>query len=99
MLERCIDTSKKHKMLTLIENLGGYKVIKNITSIILLLILSACSNTPERETGEIKIVNMFSELINNKNKSNEFINARQLLTREQLDAVNVAVLYVELETG
>ena len=32
------------------------EVIKNITSIILLLILSACSNTPERETGELKLL-------------------------------------------
>ena len=61
--------------------------------------ISSCSNTHELETGEIKIVQLFTTVLEQSGKPEIFVNARDLLTREQIDKAAVPILYVELETG
>lgn len=72
---------------------------KYFSKLALLILLTACTNTPEFETGEIKTLQLFKNVFSQSNKSKIFVDARDLLNRKQIDAANTAVLFVELETG
>lgn len=74
--------------------------MKNIFIIFTLIsTLASCSNTPELDTGEIKTVQFLRDAISKSNKSNIFVNSRDILSRKQIDAAAVPVLFVELESG
>ena len=72
---------------------------KFIFKFAIIFLLVSCSNTPELETGEIKTLQMLKSAINQSVKPKTFIDARKLLSREQIDAANIPVLFVELESG
>ncbi len=62
-------------------------------------ILASCSNTPELETGEIKILDILREAFQSANQPKQFIDSKLLLTRNQIDEAKVPVLFVELPSG
>ena len=64
-----------------------------------ILILTACSNTPDLETGEIKTLHLLKQALDDSNKPKRFIDARNLLSRKQIDAAKTPVLFVELASG
>lgn len=66
---------------------------------VLVSILTCCSNTPELETGEVKTLALLEQAFQHSNKPKRFIDARLLLTREQVDEAKVPVLFVELPSG
>ena len=70
-----------------------------LAKIVLFIFLTACSNTPDFETGEIKTLQLLKNVFSQSSKSKTFINARDLLSRKQIDDANTAVIFVELETG
>ena len=72
---------------------------KFLTSLALLLILASCSNAPETETGEIRTLKLLKKAFDSSNKSKRFMDARNLINREQIDAANIPVLFVELNSG
>ena len=74
-------------------------MIKYFAPYAIIFLFSACSNTPELETGEIKTLKWFSEALDQSQNSNLFIDAKTLLTRSQIDSADIPVLYVELESG
>ena len=59
----------------------------------------ACSNHDDLETGEIKTLQLLQVTLSQRGKQKIFLDARKILSREQIDAANVSVLFVELETG
>ena len=61
--------------------------------------VTSCSNTPELETGEIKIFYIFEQAVQDSNQPQQFIDARLLLNRKQIDKAKVPVLFVELPSG
>ena len=65
----------------------------------LIVILSSCSNTTDLGSGEIKTLQYLKKAFDNSNKNKRFIDARNLISREQIDTANVPVLFVELESG
>ena len=65
----------------------------------LISILISCSNTPELETGEIKLLAILDQEFKRPSQQKEFIDSRLLLTRKQIDEAKVPVLYVELTSG
>ena len=65
----------------------------------LISILISCSNTPELETGEIKLLAILDQEFKRPSQQKEFIDSRLLLTRKQIDEAKVPVLYVELPSG
>ena len=75
------------------------EIKKIFRTLALILTLASCSNTPELETGEIKTLQVLKNAIIQSRKSKKFINARDLLSRKQIDESNTAVLFVELKTG
>lgn len=75
------------------------EVTKSLICLVLIFSISACSNTPELETGEIKTVQLLKEALFKKNIKKTFVDARMLLSRQQIDAANIPVLFVELESG
>ncbi|MDG1004920.1 MAG: YjbF family lipoprotein [Emcibacteraceae bacterium] len=74
--------------------------MKNIFIIFTLIsTLASCSNTPELESGEIRTLQFLRDAISQSNKSNIFVNSRDILSRKQIDAAAVPVLFVKLESG
>ena len=63
--------------------------------ILLLLILCSCSNTPELETGEIKTFQLLQNAFENIDDKKIFIDSRKLLSRKQIDAAKIPILFVE----
>ena len=72
---------------------------KFLTSLALILILASCSNAPETETGEIRTLQLLKKAFDSSNKSKRFMDARNLINREQIDAASIPVLFVELNSG
>ena len=72
---------------------------KFLTSLALILILASCSNAPETETGEIRTLKLLKKAFDSSNKSKRFMDARNLINREQIDAASIPVLFVELNSG
>ena len=68
-------------------------------SLAFILILTSCSNAPETETGEIRTLKLIKDAIAGSRKPKQFIDARNLINRKQIDAANVPVLFVELASG
>ena len=62
-------------------------------------ILASCSNTPELETGEIKTLQLIKNSFNQTNKPKIFVDSRDLLSRGQIDAAAIPILFVELKSG
>ena len=75
------------------------EVTKSLICLALIFSISACSNTPELETGEIKTLQLLKEALFEQNNEKTFVDARMLLSRQQIDAANIPVLFVELESG
>ena len=65
----------------------------------LILTLTSCANTPERETGEIKTLQLLKQAFDQRNHSEIFVDSRILLSREKIDAANIPVLFVKLKSG
>lgn len=65
----------------------------------LIFTLTSCTNTPERETGEIKTLQLLKQAFEQRNQSKTFIDSRTLLSREKIDSANIPLLFVELKSG
>ena len=72
---------------------------KFLLKLILIVILASCSNTQDMETGEIKTLQLLKEAFDRPNKNKQFIDARNLINRQQIDAANIPLLFVELASG
>tara|TARA_B100001059_G_scaffold222055_1_gene245642 strand:+ start:338 stop:1009 length:672 start_codon:yes stop_codon:yes gene_type:complete len=72
---------------------------KFFASLSLIIILNSCSNSPETETGEIRTLQLLKMAYDTSSKPKRFIDARNLINREQIDAANIPVLFVELASG
>ena len=72
---------------------------KFIASLSFIIILASCSNAPETETAEIQTLQLLKKAFDQLNKPKRFVDARKLINREQIDAANVPVLFVELASG
>ena len=72
---------------------------KFIVSFIFIVILTSCSNTTDTQTGEMRTLQLLKEAFGSSTKQKQFIDARNLINREQIDAANVPVLFVELASG
>ena len=72
---------------------------KYFATLISILILISCSNVPELETGEIKVLQLLKEAAKQNNNSHRFIDARTLLSRQQIDAVKTPIIFVQLFSG
>lgn len=73
--------------------------MKSLKYLLLGFVIAGCSNTPEFETGEIKTFRLFKKAVSQNRNKKYFIDARKLLTRQQIDSANIPILFVELETG
>ena len=75
------------------------EVTKKLLYLTLLFTLVSCSNTTEFETGEIRTLQILKQTFQKSNQTGVFLDARILLNREQIDAANTPVIFVELVTG
>ena len=70
-----------------------------LASFTFIILLASCSNTTDMETGEIRTVQLLKRAFDSSTKQKRFIDARNLINREQIDAANIPVLFVELASG
>ena len=73
--------------------------MKLVFSILVLLALSACGNSPELETGETKVLKIIKDKMETPSGATAYIDARKLVSREILDSVGVPILFVEIDRG
>ena len=74
-------------------------MIRSPIFIAFFLFLIACSNSYELETGEIRTFKVIKESLEQANKQKQFVSAKKLISRDQIDAANIPVLFVELSSG
>ncbi len=72
---------------------------KFLASLSLIATLASCSNAPETETGEIRTLQLLKKAFADSRKPTKFIDAKNLISRQQIDAANTPVLFVELASG
>ena len=65
---------------------------------VIIIALTSCTNAPELETGNYNTL-LLKEVFNQSRSKAAFPDARELLSREQIDTAAVPVLFVELESG
>ena len=70
-----------------------------VSNLMLILTLMSCSNSADMKTGEIKNLQLLKQAFENRSDSKIFIQSRDLLSREQIDAAKTPVLFVELASG
>ena len=70
-----------------------------LVNFFIILTMVCCTNTSELETGEIKTFQLLKQAFAKPNQTKIFIDARTVLSREQVDAANIPVLFVELKSG
>ena len=70
-----------------------------LASLAIVIIITSCSNTTEMETGEIRTLQLLKKAFDSSNKPKQFIDVRNLISREQIDAINTPILFVELASG
>ena len=75
------------------------EIKKFLAKLAVIFALTSCTNTPDLETGEIQTFQMIKNAFEQQKHSKGFVDARTLLSREQIDAANIPVLFVELESG
>lgn len=74
-------------------------MIRNIFILLIFVILSSCSNTPELETGEIKTIQLLRNLVDQQKVDRNFIDSKILLNRDQIDKFGIPILFIELKSG
>lgn len=72
---------------------------KFLFNLALIIALISCSNEPEMETGEIRTLQLLKSALAKSDGSKRFINARNVLSRTQVDAAQTPILFVELSSG
>ena len=75
------------------------EIKKFLAKLAVIFALTSCTNTPDLETGEIQTFQMIKNVFEQQKHSKGFVDARTLLSREQIDAANIPVLFVELKSG
>ena len=75
------------------------EVTKGLVKLVLFFTLIGCSNTFERETGEIKTLSLLKQAFTENKSKGQFLDARKLISREEIDAADVPVIYIELASG
>ena len=67
---------------------------KFLASLIFIVIFASCSNNTDMETGEIRTLQLLKKAFDSSNKPKRFIDARNLINREQIDGANIQELFV-----
>jgi len=73
--------------------------MKRQVLLLLLIIITACSNSSDFETGEIKAIKNLREAISARNTPTRILDTRTIITRQKIDNAKIPVLFMELENG
>lgn len=73
--------------------------MKLVFSILFLVALSACGNSPELETGETKVLKIIKDKLDAPSGATAYIDARKVVSRDIIDSVGVPILFVEIDRG
>ena len=64
-----------------------------------LIILTACSNSSDFETGEIKAIKNLRDTLLASKTPTKILDTRSIITRKKIDDAKIPVLFMELENG
>ena len=71
----------------------------SILLLLSLIITTACSNSSDFETGEVKSIKKLQEALLARKVSTKILDTRNVITRERIDDAKIPVLFIELENG
>ena len=74
-------------------------MIRNFVTALPLLILTACGNSIELESGERKIIKLVQDRLERPTGPAAYIDARTIVSRAIIDGVGVPILFVEIDRG
>ena len=74
-------------------------MIRLFSLTIIIFNLLGCTNSADFQKGEIEMISVLRDLLKKESASDNFIDARKVVTREKIDASGIAVLFVEFESG
>ena len=63
------------------------------------IILTACSNSSDFETGEIKALKNLREALLTRNTPTKILDTRTIITRKKIDDAKIPILFIELKNG
>ena len=64
-----------------------------------LIIVTACSNSSDFETGEIKAIKNLRDTLLASKTPTKILDTRSIITRKKIDDAKIPVLFMELENG
>jgi len=70
-----------------------------IFSVLSLIALMGCGNSPELETGETKVLKIIKNKMDAPSGDSAYIDARKIVSRDIIDGVGVPILFVEIDRG
>lgn len=74
-------------------------MIHYLKFITLFFFISACTNSPEIHTGEIRALELIRDSFLNWNETKVNVDSKKLLTRDKIDKIDIPILFVQLENG
>jgi hypothetical protein len=75
------------------------EVMRLFFSVLSLIALMGCGNSPELETGETKVLKMIKDKMDAPSGASAYIDARKIVSRDIIDGVGVPILFVEIDRG
>ena len=72
---------------------------KLVLLFVALVMLTACSNSSDFETSEIKAVKILRDTINSLKTPTAMLDVKKIVTRKKIDEARIPVLFIELENG
>ncbi len=75
------------------------EIVRYKIFVLLLFLLSACTNSSEIKKSETDLVVLFEKLSKDPDTVKIMLDARKLVSRELIDKANVPLLFAELDSG
>jgi hypothetical protein len=72
---------------------------RSFVLLLLHLILTACSNSSDLETGEIKAIKNLRDTLLASNTPTRILDTRNVISRKKIDDAKIPVLFIELQNG
>lgn len=75
------------------------EMMRILNFLLILCIVVACSNSPEKETGELRTIKLLQDALFKSSAKHTNFDTRVIVTRKFIDDAKVPILFVELPTG
>lgn len=75
------------------------EMIRLFNILLVICTVVSCSNSPEKETGEINTINLLRDALFKTSPNQTYFDTRAIVTRKFIDNAKIPILFIELPTG